>query len=1048
MSADISRVRFDPLRDFAGVVLQQGRLLLDADFNELVALLDRRLRAETSDLTSFGPDPDHAGVAWVPRQTPDGFLVTLSGGDLFIGRGRMYVDGLLAENHGIELDGFDPLLSEITGNADMPYGQQPYWPSPEELPTGGTFLAYLDVWQREVTHLEDPDLVEIAVGVDATARWQTAWQVRLHPVGTGTTCATDDEDIEGWLDLTRPSDGRLTTATVEVEDEDDPCELPPGGGYRGLENQTYRVEIHEGGAPGTATFKWSRENASVVFPVVEMISTTVLRLASVRKDDVLRISTDDWVEIIDDNLELDGELGAIRKVKVDDAETTIEFVDPLPSGLQLNATDAAAQHLRVRRWDQKDVVRDASGNDLGDLDTTGGVITVPAAETTQVLLEHGVAVSFSVAPTGDRFRRGDYWIFAARTADASIELLDEAPPLGVHHHHARLAVVTFPDTENDCRRLWPPLPIDTGGGEGCDCTICVTPESQSSGALTVQAAVDQIKATGGTICLSAGIYDIGPGVEIDGARSLRIRGQGPATILVARGEALTITNSIAVTVENLAIVSGVGAPAAIRLRGVALADLHDLTVLSFGSQETGGSAIELGGVALLVALRRNVLVARTGIGAGSGEKIGLFTAGLRIEDNVVVAFERGIDLGGTSAYLYDSRVSGNDVLGPQQAGIVATGAVAPGGSLDLTGNKVATRGAGIVVGADALVDANTINTLGDGPGTDGIVVEAGPLTVQPGHVRITGNRIHDRAGSGIVLRTAVRTFMVKQNVLATVGLGIGIEEKGQAERVAIDNNEVFDVGTAQESAVFGAGIFVMRAMSAAVAGNTVARVGPGAVEGTQVAGIVAIAADDIRISGNVVDEVGPQGGFAGQAYGILVVGPFERVSVSDNSVRFGPDQPAPGDGDWNALLIQSAGRGRSRIGSERAVVPLDDGAVVLNRGWAFAAERRGDHVGVASNSLAGGGQQPACLVRVGGDVVAEGNQCLYVLREDPSAVVLGGSSIVASSNRLRGDRAMLILEVEENRFAAVGNLASGGTHLGGPGNGLPSPWQPLNPDVS
>ena len=56
MSADISRVRFDPLRDFSGVVLQQGRLLLDADFNEYVALLDRRLRAETVDLTSFGPD--------------------------------------------------------------------------------------------------------------------------------------------------------------------------------------------------------------------------------------------------------------------------------------------------------------------------------------------------------------------------------------------------------------------------------------------------------------------------------------------------------------------------------------------------------------------------------------------------------------------------------------------------------------------------------------------------------------------------------------------------------------------------------------------------------------------------------------------------------------------------------------------------------------------------------------------------------------------------------------------------------------------------------
>src|SRR5215217_5881446 len=99
MSADISRVRFDPLRDFSGVVLQQGRLLLD-----------RRLRAETVDLTSFGPDPDHAGEAWVPRQTPDAFRVTASGGKLTIGRGRMYVDGLLAENHGDPANGFDPLL--------------------------------------------------------------------------------------------------------------------------------------------------------------------------------------------------------------------------------------------------------------------------------------------------------------------------------------------------------------------------------------------------------------------------------------------------------------------------------------------------------------------------------------------------------------------------------------------------------------------------------------------------------------------------------------------------------------------------------------------------------------------------------------------------------------------------------------------------------------------------------------------------------------------------------------------------------------------------
>src|SRR5262249_55208213 len=181
MGADVSRVRFDPLRDFAGVVLQQGRLLLDGDFNEYVALLDRRLRAETCDLTSFGPDPDHAGVAWVPRQTPDGFRVTASGGDLPIGRGRMYVDGVPAENPGKTFTGFDPPLAETPGTADITYEQQPYWPTPDPLPSGGPHLAYLDVWEREVTYLEDPELVEIAVGVDTTARAQTAWQVRLLP---------------------------------------------------------------------------------------------------------------------------------------------------------------------------------------------------------------------------------------------------------------------------------------------------------------------------------------------------------------------------------------------------------------------------------------------------------------------------------------------------------------------------------------------------------------------------------------------------------------------------------------------------------------------------------------------------------------------------------------------------------------------------------------------------------------------------------------------------------------------------------------------------
>ena len=1065
MGADVSRVRFDPLRDFAGVVLQQGRLLLDGDFNEYVALLDRRLRAETCDLTSFGPDPNHAGVAWVPRQTPSGFKVVASGNALTIGRGRMYVDGLLAENHGLPKTsptGFDPLLGEATGTADLPYDQQPYWPTPDPLPSGGPHLAYLDVWQREVTYLEDPDLVEIAVGVDTTSRAQTAWQVRLLPKIGNATCASDDEDIPGWLDENRPSAGRLTNGTIAVDAADDPCKLPPTGGYRGLENQTYRVEIHDGGAPGTATFKWSRENGSVAFPVVEMVSPTVLRLATIGRDDVLRISTGDWVEILDDHYELGHKSGQIRKVTVDDAERTITFAGVIPADLRpASAADAAVRHLRVRRWDQSGVVRNGTGAQIVDLDAPGatGVITVATTATTQVVLESGIVVSFSIAPGGSgRFRPGDYWIFAARTADTSIGPLTAAPPLGVHHHYARLGTVTFPGSQTDCRRLWPPL---AGGDESCDCTVCVTPESHSSGSLTIQAAVDQVKANGGgTVCMEAGTYALAQPVNADNAVAVRIHGQGIGTIVVAAGRAFSAASTRGLTIEDLAILSGAEGAAAIELRTALLARLQRLAVLSFARGDGTGSAIDLTGVALDVAIRDNVLVGRTAIDAGGGEeRTGVLAAALRIEDNVIVGLERGIDLGGRSAYLLSCRAGGNELLAGTRGGIVATGAVAPGGALDVSGNRIATSGAGITVGPDAIVDSNVVNAVSLGTatatdrarGTDGIVVAAGELTSRPGHVRIAGNRVHDRTGAGIVLRTPVQTWMVKGNLVTRAGAGIAIEGRGAAERAAVEGNDVLDTEASGEGIDNSLGIALMRVTgSATVLGNTVARVGISQPTGVLRAGILVAAASDVHVNANTVEEVGPRDGFTGFAIGIAVVGPFDTASLSDNTSTFSPGAAGPAQGGWIALMIGSVGGAAMSFGNGKAAVPVSNGTVVFTGAGAFLAAPAPEHATVSTNSLTGGGTQPACLVRVNGDVVAQGNQALYEGGEVPIGVQLVAQTITAATNRLRGTRSMLVLQVDPKRFAALGNLAPGGVHLSDPGgtlSNLPTPWAPLNPAV-
>ena len=148
MSGDYSRVRFDPRIDLSGVQMQQGRVQLDSDWNEWVAVLDRRLRAESVDTLGVHVTPGITGVAVVSPQTPDAFEILATGGNITIGRGRMYVDGLLAENHGGGTQEFDPVLAELRGQTALAYNQQPYFstpPAPPPLPSGGPHLAYLEV---------------------------------------------------------------------------------------------------------------------------------------------------------------------------------------------------------------------------------------------------------------------------------------------------------------------------------------------------------------------------------------------------------------------------------------------------------------------------------------------------------------------------------------------------------------------------------------------------------------------------------------------------------------------------------------------------------------------------------------------------------------------------------------------------------------------------------------------------------------------------------------------------------------------------------------
>ncbi len=512
MTVDISRVSFAPRKSYARLIEQQGRVSLDADGTEEGAIHDRRWRSETFDVV------DRVAV---PVAVPDSFLIDVVAGSLVIHPGRLYVDGLQAENHGTAPFVFDPIVAEMRGTGTVPFNQQPYRPGFNPgPPSPGRHVLYLDVWHRTVTPLEDPDLVERAIGVDTTGRVQTVWQVRdLGGVGDA-TCATPDGEVPGWNALTAPSAGRLSSRAHIGPPQTDPCLLPPGSGYTGLENRTYRVEIHDASPAGTFRFKWAMYNATVASAILSQPAAATLRVARTAKDDVMRFNPGDWVEITDDRSELEGVGGLMRQIlSVDDAAETITLATALPAVTLL--PDGAGPdldqtvHPRIRKWDQGGVVRASDGTMLIDLNApvSAGLIPVPPPGT-WVVLNGGVEVSFDLAPAGGRFRIGDYWSFTARTIGREVQALVQEPPLGIHHHYCRLAVVEagaggwIAPIVEDCR---PKQPADDG--TGC-CTIIVQAGE------SIQAAIDALPAAGGCVCLKSGIHFVAQPIRIE-------RGQRP-----------------------------------------------------------------------------------------------------------------------------------------------------------------------------------------------------------------------------------------------------------------------------------------------------------------------------------------------------------------------------------------------------------------------------------------------------------------------------------------------------------------------------------------
>jgi nitrous oxidase accessory protein NosD len=530
MAGDYTRFTFDPAKGFSGVHKQQGRVSLDADFNEFEEILDRRRRAHTYDTFN--------SRAIVPRTTQNGFKIYLTGPQLTIGPGRAYVDGILAEcfgNMSLKLS-HDNVLGGVSGG-QLAYDKQPFYYTPgyPDLKAGSINTVYLDVWQREVTVFEDDSLREPALnGPDTATRVQTAWQVKvLDEPAKSTNCA---DTPPGWKELTAPSTVRLTARADEVlAPPPGPCEINPASGYSGLENRLYRVEIHRGGTLGGATkpqFKWSRDNASLAARVVKVdkAAQSTLTVSSTGRDKVTRFAVNDHIELIDDDVEFamreTGKGGdMLRVMAVDHGKQTIT----VNSNLAL-FTLQPSRHPRIRRWDYR---------------TLAEPILRDVAAGAPNILENGISVTFAGTAT-DTLHAGDYWVFEARTVDGSIGRLVDAPPRGILHHFAKLAYVTVGNMPTDCRTFWPPTFTGGGTGEGC-CTVVVKPGDD------IQSAIDSLGGKGGCVCLKMGVHVIPSALRID-QDNVTMHAEAPwVTVRLADGGPLMLRILAASNVSVLGI---------------------------------------------------------------------------------------------------------------------------------------------------------------------------------------------------------------------------------------------------------------------------------------------------------------------------------------------------------------------------------------------------------------------------------------------------------------------------------------------------------------
>lgn len=531
-TGDISRWSTDFRKRYAGVRMQQGRVVTDDDVNEAARLELEDTRETRIDIIGPVGSPDDGFAIGSASVTPNGPDFSIQNGTLYLGGLRLHLDDpttYLGQSDFLEID---LIPAPVDGRVD---------------------LVYIEAWQQHVSAVEDEELFEKALaGPDTSTRLKTMQRIHVAPGVAASDCAGALTAVIAGLgggtlnsELEWKPDSQLTVTFDPNSNPADLCNPPVQGGYLGAENQAIRVELRDNNQ-----FTWGFDNASPMYRVEVQNDPvtgqpTQIHMLTAPKDQAHWPLAGQTIELLPWGALLpNGEIvadpfsGWLARVSAsygpDDQDFTIDTAVPAGFGTAWQKHDDAAQlaagsqYFYMRVW-----------NRGGDLSSTAAIGFVPNGATVP-LGDTGLLVQF----LGTQFRRGDYWVIAARpqTRDVVVpwQLMDKREPHGYQRFIASLGLIqwsqdpttlAFTGTPiDDCRPTFPPLTRI----RGC-CTYTVGDGLTSFGVFsTIQDAVDQLPGDGGEICVLPGTHT--GRVRIAGKQNIRIHGCGDRSIVVPGNE--------------------------------------------------------------------------------------------------------------------------------------------------------------------------------------------------------------------------------------------------------------------------------------------------------------------------------------------------------------------------------------------------------------------------------------------------------------------------------------------------------------------------------